>query len=190
LIQTEPRHLSRQASTLTEPHAESLSVYANRIAPNRGNGYLLPFALGNAYTANQGGSFPQWDCDHTTATGGLGSGQVTPDPTDPSNDFYGESGDGPPPVPANASSPPAQEGVYPLNSAVRPDLSTVYAQPPFSLIPPPLGGPGGQLQTIGGVATVQPEEIARAPCILQTTAMGNFPSEFGGSRLPQILADP
>ncbi len=187
LIQTEPRHLSRQGSTLTEPHAESLSIYANRIQPNRGNGYLLPFALGDPYVADQGGVFPQWDCDHTGAAGGLGQGQVTPDPTDPSNDFHGESGDG---TAANASNPPAQEGVYPLNSAVRPDLGALYATPPFNLIPPPLGGAGGLLQTIGGVGTVQPGDVSRAPCILQTVAMGNWPSEFGGGRLPQILADP
>jgi len=187
LIQTEPRHLSRQGSTLTEPHAESLSTYPSRIAPNRGNGYLLPFALGNPFVANQGGVFPNFDCAATGATDGLGSGQVTPDPTDASNDFYGESGNG---TAANASTPPAQEGVYPLNSAVRPDLSAVYAQPPFNAIPAPLGGGGGLLQTIGGVGTVAPEEVARASCILQTTAMGNWPAEFGGSRLPQVLADP
>ena len=175
LTQSEPRHLSRQLSNLTEPHHESLSVYPNRLASNRGNGYLMPFAMGNAFTANQAGVFPDFDCEHTGATGGIGQGQVTPAPN-----IYGEGGP--------ASNPPAQEGVYPFTSPVLPNLAAVFAQPPFNAIPPPLGGPGGLLQTLPAAPTAN--QVARASCTLQTNAMGNFPVEFGGGRLPQVLADP
>jgi ABC-type transporter Mla subunit MlaD len=166
--QTEPRHLSRQLSTLTEPHAESLSVYATRIPQNRGNGYLQPGALGNPFSANQGQVFPDFDCAHTLATGGLGSGQVTPAP-----DANGQGGP--------ASNPPAQEGIYPRNSAVLPDLGALYAT-----FPPPFNAP--PFTTIP--VAPSPNDIARAPCVLQSVAMGSFPSEFGGGRLPQVLADP
>jgi phospholipid/cholesterol/gamma-HCH transport system substrate-binding protein len=173
--QTEPRHLSRQLSTLTEPHAESLAIYGDRIPANRGNGYLQPSALGNPVSASQGEVFANFDCEHTGATGGLGGGQVTPAPPD----------GGP------ASNPPAQEGVYPHSSALVPNLGGpggIFAQPPFDTLPPPLGGPGGLLQSIPPAPT--DEQIARAPCLLQTNAVGNFPTEFGGGRLPQVLADP
>jgi phospholipid/cholesterol/gamma-HCH transport system substrate-binding protein len=100
--QSEPRHLSRQMSIF---NAESLSIYPERIRTNRGNGYLLPGAIANPFSNSQGEVFPSHDCNNTHATGGLGSGQVTP----------GRSG-----VPA--SNPPAKEGgYYPLSNQVPPE---------------------------------------------------------------------
>jgi phospholipid/cholesterol/gamma-HCH transport system substrate-binding protein len=177
--QTEPRHISRQLASLTEPHAEALSIWPNRLPSNRGNGYLLPFAMGNPASAEQGQVVPDFDCNHTGANGGLGSGQVTPAPN-----VYGEGGP--------ASNPPAQEGVYPINSPILPALgggSGLFSQPPFDTLPPPLGGPGGILEGLDPTDLTN-NAIARAPCVLQTTTMGNFPVEFGGGRLPQVLADP
>jgi phospholipid/cholesterol/gamma-HCH transport system substrate-binding protein len=67
------------------------------------------------------------------------------------------------------STPPAQEGAYPAASPFLPVFP-----PPLNLLPkPPI-----------------PNTSAFAPCVLQTTALGNFPAAFGGSRLPQVLADP
>jgi phospholipid/cholesterol/gamma-HCH transport system substrate-binding protein len=177
--QTEPRHLSRQLASLTEPHAESLSIWPSRLPSNRGNGYLLPFAMGNPFSANQGQVVPDFDCNHTGATGGLGGGQVTPPPN-----VYGQGGP--------ASNPPAQEGIYPINQAVLPALGGpggLFANPPFDVLPPPLGGPGGLLEQLDPTDLTN-DAIARVPCVTQTNAMGNFPVEFGGGRMPQVLADP
>ncbi len=62
--QANPRHLSRQMSILTQ---ESLSIHPNRLATNRGNGYLLPFALGNERSASEGEVFPSFDCANTNS---------------------------------------------------------------------------------------------------------------------------
>jgi hypothetical protein len=135
--------------------------------------------MGNPFSANQGQIVPDFDCNHTMATGGLGGGQVTPV-------IAGQ--------PGNESNPPAQEGVYPLNQAVLPALGGpggLFANPPFNTLPPPLGGPGGILEGLDPTdLTTNPLAAARAPCVTQTNAMGNFPAEFGGGRLPQVLADP
>ena len=93
--QSEPRPLSRQMSSF---HGETLSIHPTRLASNRGNGYLLPFAIGNQFSNRQGEVFPSWDCANTGATGGLGSGQVTQTP---------------------ASTPTVQEGVFPFTSTVQ-----------------------------------------------------------------------
>ena len=68
-----------------------------------------------------------------------------------------------------------------------PDLAAVLAAPPFNAIPPPLGGPGGLLQTLPARRTA-----AGRPRLLHAADErdGNFPAEFGGGRLPQVLADP
>ena len=57
--QTEPRHLSRQLSNLTEPNAESLSVWPSRLRSNRGNGYLMPFAIASPTVGRPGRRLPQ-----------------------------------------------------------------------------------------------------------------------------------
>jgi phospholipid/cholesterol/gamma-HCH transport system substrate-binding protein len=71
------RNISRQMGII---NAESLSVWPTRLATNRGNGYLQPFAIGNPNSAHQGEIFPNHDCLNTNATGGLGNEQVTRDP--------------------------------------------------------------------------------------------------------------
>jgi phospholipid/cholesterol/gamma-HCH transport system substrate-binding protein len=175
--QTEPRHLSRQLSNLTEPNAESLSVWSSRIRTNRGNGYLMPFSLASPNVADQGAVFPNFDCENTQATGGLGSGMVTPEP------LPGPAGGGGP-----ASTPPTQEGVYPFSSAVLPALggaTGLFSDPLFDPLPDPLEN---ALQTLPAAPTF--EQTAFATCVTQTWALGNFPAAFGGSRLPQVLADP
>ncbi len=158
--QSEPRHVSRQMSIF---NSETLSIWPQRLATNRGNGYLLPGAIANPFSNSQGEVFPSHDCDNTGATGGLGSGQVTP----------GQSG-----VPA--SSPPAQEGgYYPLSNQLEPTMPNT-ATPAF---PPPFDTfndliPAGTV--IGG------SKAAFAPCTLQS----NFPALFGGGRIPYVPADP
>jgi hypothetical protein len=176
--QTEPRHLSRQLSTLTEPNAESLSVWGSRLRTNRGNGYLLPFAIANANVADQGAVFPNFDCENTEATGGLGDGMVTPEP------LPGPAGGGGP-----ASTPPTQEGVYPFSSSLLPALggaTGLFANLPiFGSLPGPVQD---ALENLPTEPTF--EQTAFATCVTQTWAMGNFPAAFGGGRLPQVLADP
>ena len=172
-IQTEPRHLSRQLSNLTEPNAESLSVWPNRIASNRGNGYLMPFALANPVSASQGEVFPNIDCENTgVTTQGLGSNMVTPEPT-------------PQGTPGPASDPPAREGVYPFSSPVYYNLTAL-----FGGLPAPLGGAGGIFDAIVPPDVPTEDQQWFPPCLLQTFAMGNFPADFGGGRLPQVLPDP
>jgi phospholipid/cholesterol/gamma-HCH transport system substrate-binding protein len=176
--QTEPRHLSRQMSTLLEPHTESLALWTDRLSTNRGNGYLQPFAIGNPRSAQQDEVFPSFDCRNTGATGGLntgsyaGEGMVTPKPN-----VYGEGGP--------ASNPPVSEGVYPLSIAANNANLTDL----FGLLPPPLGGIGGIFNNLP-LNRPFAEFGAFAPCLTQAYAMGNFPTEFGGGRLPQVLPDP
>jgi phospholipid/cholesterol/gamma-HCH transport system substrate-binding protein len=77
-----PLHLSRQMTIFT---AETLSIYQNRLATNRGNGYLQPFAIGSFYPTTQAEIFPSHDCDNT-----FGGQPVTHDP--PSSPPQEESG--------------------------------------------------------------------------------------------------
>jgi ABC-type transporter Mla subunit MlaD len=202
--QTEPRHLSRQLSTLTEPNAESLAVWVDRIASNRGNGYNLPFAIGNATSAEQGEIFPSFDCENTQATGGLnalpgaptvpgvdtapaGPEMVTPDPIGPVGADPPVGGGGP------ASTPKAREGVYPLSSPVYDNLVGLTGI--FTGLPPPLG------TALDPIFTALPGTPLGdfqyfAPCTVPqfnpdgVQGRGNFPAEFGGGRTPQVLADP
>ena len=90
--QNAPLHLSRQMTIFT---AESLSIYQKRIATNRGNGYLQPFAIGSFYPSTQAEIFPSHDCNNT-----FGGQPVTHNP---------------------ASSPPQEEsGQFPFSSLVNP----------------------------------------------------------------------
>ena len=158
--QSEPRHVSRQMAIF---NAESLSIHPNRLPTNRGNGYLLPNAIANPFSVSQGEIFPSHDCDNTHASGGLGSGQVTPGRRAPNGRMIPKS------------NPPAQEGgYYPLSNQLSPMTPNIPAPP----LPPPLNiiPPG---TTLGG------KQAAFAPCTLQK----NFPSVFGGGRTPQIPAD-
>jgi phospholipid/cholesterol/gamma-HCH transport system substrate-binding protein len=59
--QPAPRHVLRQIGYLS---AESLSIYPDRPATNRGNGYLQPLALTTPDAASRG-IFPNWDCNNT-----------------------------------------------------------------------------------------------------------------------------
>jgi phospholipid/cholesterol/gamma-HCH transport system substrate-binding protein len=90
--QSAPLHLSRQMTIFT---AESLSVYQSRLATNRGNGYLAPFAIGSFYPSTQAEIFPSHDCNNT-----FGGQPVTHNP---------------------ASAPPQEEsGQFPFSSLVNP----------------------------------------------------------------------
>ena len=42
-----------------------LDLSSQRLATNRGNGYLQPFAIGNPYSSSQGEIFPSHDCNNT-----------------------------------------------------------------------------------------------------------------------------
>ena len=64
--QSEPRHMSRQMVIL---NAESLSIHPQRLRTNRGNGYLLPFAIGNPRSNATNEVFPSFDCNNTGAGG-------------------------------------------------------------------------------------------------------------------------
>jgi hypothetical protein len=109
---------------------------------------------------------------------------VTPVPN-----VYGEGGP--------ASNPPAQEGIYPLSLPVLPalgGLTGLFSSPPFSTLPPPLGGLGGLFAGVPQLPTIQQQ--AFASCTVSSynptgvAGRGNWPADFGGSRLPQVLADP
>jgi phospholipid/cholesterol/gamma-HCH transport system substrate-binding protein len=90
--QNAPLHLSRQMTILT---AESLSIYHNRLATNRGNGYLQPFAIGSPGPTQQAEIFPGHDCNNT-----FGGKEVTHAPP---------------------SSPPQEEsGQFPFSSVINP----------------------------------------------------------------------
>ncbi len=108
-----PRHALRQASYISP---ESLSIYPERTNTNRGNGYLQPFAIGNAFSASQGELFPGFDCANTSnfagggsVSGGLGNGQVSSNP--PSNP------------------PPAEGGSFPLSSLQTPQTPAQVGSP-------------------------------------------------------------
>ena len=102
--QSEPRHLSRQLPIF---HGESLSIHQDRLRTNRGNGYLLPFALGNPFSNLQNEVFPSFDCNNTDTASATGlPGEVTWVPP---------------------STPPAKEGVFPFSTQIPPD-----APPPFN----------------------------------------------------------
>jgi virulence factor Mce-like protein len=98
--QTSPRHMSRQLGIISP---ETLSVYSQRLPTNRGNGYIQPFGIANPFSSSQGELFAGHDCDNTGASGGLGSEQVSMDP---------------------ASTPPPQEGAFPLSVAPGPVTPT------------------------------------------------------------------
>jgi phospholipid/cholesterol/gamma-HCH transport system substrate-binding protein len=134
--QSAPLHLSRQMTIFT---AESLSVYPQRLATNRGNGYLQPFAIGNPYSSSQNEIFPGHDCDNT-----FGGQPVTHNP---------------------ASSPPQEEsGQFPFSSLVNPSSPSQVGPN----MPPATPGPS-----------------AYAAC----TIAPNFPSLFGGGKVPEVLPD-
>jgi ABC-type transporter Mla subunit MlaD len=138
--QSAPLHLSRQMTIFT---AETLAVYQQRLATNRGNGYLQPFAIGNPYSNSQGEIFPSHDCSNT-----FGSQPVTQNPP---------------------SSPPQEEsGQFPFSSDVNPNV-------------PQQVGPN-----FPGHPINPPGPSAYAAC----TTAPNFPSAFGGGRIPEVLPDP
>jgi phospholipid/cholesterol/gamma-HCH transport system substrate-binding protein len=56
-----PRHYLRQFSLLS---SETLSLHPNRLATNRGHGYL-PAGVLNGYALTRNGIFPQYDCKNT-----------------------------------------------------------------------------------------------------------------------------
>ena len=56
-----PRHYLRQFSLL---NTETLSLWPNRLATNRGHGYL-PHGVLNGYALTRNGIFPQYDCKNT-----------------------------------------------------------------------------------------------------------------------------
>jgi phospholipid/cholesterol/gamma-HCH transport system substrate-binding protein len=67
-------HTLRQLSYLS---TETLSVFPERLATNRGNGYLQPLALTSPQSA-MGGIFPNFDCDNT-GEGEISANEATPD---------------------------------------------------------------------------------------------------------------
>ena len=138
--QSAPLHLSRQMTIFT---AESLAIYQKRLATNRGNGYLQPFAIGNPYSNTQAEIFPSHDCNNT-----FGGQQVLHNPP---------------------SSPPQEEsGQFPFSSIVNPSTpEQVGSNFPGHPINPP--GPS-----------------AYAAC----TIAPNFPSIFGGGKIPEVHQDP
>jgi phospholipid/cholesterol/gamma-HCH transport system substrate-binding protein len=108
--QSAPLHLSRQMTIFT---AESLSIYQKRLATNRGNGYLQPFAIGSFYPSTQGEIFPSHDCNNT-----FGGQPVTHNPP---------------------SSPPQEEsGQFPFSSIVNPNVPQQVGSnfPGFPINPP------------------------------------------------------
>jgi phospholipid/cholesterol/gamma-HCH transport system substrate-binding protein len=89
-----PLHLSRQMGMFTP---ETLSIYQTRLATNRGNGYLQPFAIGSLDPTQQGEIFASHDCNNT-----FGGQPVTHNPP---------------------SSPPQEEsGQMPFSSIVNPSV--------------------------------------------------------------------
>jgi len=94
--QPTPRHLSRQGAIFS---SESLSIYPQRRRTNRGNGYLLPNAIGNFRSSTEGEVFPSLDCENTDSSAPGNEVLLTPGASDPS----------------------AQEGLYPLGENTDPD---------------------------------------------------------------------
>jgi virulence factor Mce-like protein len=84
--QPNPRHLSRQMSITGQ---ESLSIWPQRIATNRGNGYLMPFSIGAQRSTSEGQVFPSFDCENTGSTHPQGevllTGGTTPAPAEQGN---------------------------------------------------------------------------------------------------------
>ena len=108
--QSAPLHLSRQMTIFT---AESLSIYQKRLATNRGNGYLQPFAIGSFYPSTQAEIFPSHDCNNT-----FGGQPVTHNPP---------------------SSPPQEEsGQFPFSSIENPSVPQMVGSnfPGFPINPP------------------------------------------------------
>jgi phospholipid/cholesterol/gamma-HCH transport system substrate-binding protein len=159
--QPNPRHLSRQMSIF---NAETLSIWPERLATNRGNGYLLPGAIANPRSASEGEVFPNFDCARTGST--RPGGEVLLSNPTPAADFN-DSQEG---------------GYYPLSNSISPDQpstpSPATLPPPLNLLPIPPG------TSIGG------SMAAFATCTLQSNSVGSFPAAFGGGRLPHILPDP
>src|SRR5262249_38565883 len=155
-----PLHLSRQMSIFTP---ETLSIYQQRIATNRGDGYLAPNAIGSPRGTKFGEIFESHDCNNTsnglqnsTVQGGLGSGQVTATP---------------------ASSPAAEEsGTFPFSSLLGPQAANWVGPHQVGLGTPP---PPGQTSPNNGPS-------AFAPC----TIAPNSPSTFGGGKVPEVQPDP
>jgi len=171
--QPNPRHMSRQLGMLASP--EILSIYPNRIPQNRGNAYIQPpdqpgersqwGFIANPFSAQTGELFPNHDCDNTTATGGLGGGQVNHAVPSAARGtrgttYTGPFGDTPP---FGASSPSQSEGIF-----------------PFSVLDPIT------ITALTGVPVPPFPTAAFAGCTLAP----NFPDEFGGTRTPVIDADP
>jgi phospholipid/cholesterol/gamma-HCH transport system substrate-binding protein len=65
------RHGLRQIGYVSQ---EALSIYPQRLATNRGNGYLAPGAL-NSFSSAKNGIFPNFDCRNTD----YGPGSTPPD---------------------------------------------------------------------------------------------------------------
>jgi phospholipid/cholesterol/gamma-HCH transport system substrate-binding protein len=109
--QQAPLHLSRQMTIFT---AESLSVYQKRLATNRGNGYLQPFAIGNEYSSSQGEIFPSHDCNNT-----FGGQPVTHNPP-------------------SSPAPMEESGQFPFSSVENPTVPQMVGPnyPGFPLNPP------------------------------------------------------
>jgi phospholipid/cholesterol/gamma-HCH transport system substrate-binding protein len=146
--QSAPLHLSRQMLMLTP---ESLSIYPTRLPTNRGNGYLQPFAIGNAYSSAQGEIFPNHDCNNT-----FGGQQVLKVPSGGS-------------APAGGA-PQSESGQFPLSSIVSPQNPSFVAKDSEATASPIPGANGPS---------------AYAAC----TDAPNFPSIFGGGKIPEILPD-
>jgi phospholipid/cholesterol/gamma-HCH transport system substrate-binding protein len=118
--QSAPLHISRQMLMLTP---ESLSIYPKRIATNRGNGYLQPFAIGSPGPTSQAEIFPSHDCDNT-----FGGQQVT----------IVHQGNTPPP----GGAPQSESGQFPLSSSVNPTSpNDVAPNSDVNANPLPPGGP-------------------------------------------------
>jgi phospholipid/cholesterol/gamma-HCH transport system substrate-binding protein len=159
--QPNPRHLSRQMSIF---NAETLSIWPERLATNRGNGYLLPGAIANPRSASEGEVFPNFDCARTGST--RPGGEVLLSNPTPAADFN-DSQEG---------------GYYPLSNQISPDQP---ATPSPATLPPPLN-----LLPIPPGTSIDGSMAAFATCTLQSNSVGAFPTAFGGGRLPHILPDP
>ncbi len=84
---------SLRVATYISP--ETLSIYPNRLATNRGAAYFPPDAI-IAQGAARKGIFPNWDCkntDYTPVTQDTDEGEIIAGhpSTDPNNDVYGGS---------------------------------------------------------------------------------------------------
>ena len=151
------RATSRASSSIF--NSETLSIYRSAWPPTAATATCCRSRSATRSRQSQGEVFPSHDCDNTGATGGLGSGQVTP----------GQAG-----VPA--SNPPAQEGgYYPLSNQLQPTTPSM----PAPALPPPLN-------IIPGGTSIDGSMAAFAPCTLQS----DFPSIFGGGRVPIVTRDP